>query len=336
MNNKNINDVVMSSRVRLARNIAGLPFGGKIDAKAARAIPHDIYSALSKDETLRLYRVGEISATDGAVLMEKHLISADLLSNKESGAVLINESETLSIMINEEDHIREQCILAGESLKKAYETINRIDDRLLKSLRFAFNETLGFLTACPTNLGTGLRASAMMFLPGLSIYNKLESCINAVSRFNMAVRGVYGEGSKSAGYIFQISNQKTLGITEDEIIGSVSGAVAQIAENEFMARDMLLSNSGAELKDKIFRAYGILTNAYKLSSSEFMELISLIKLGAYYGFISVSDRERFDRLITAAQPANIIAMSSKELSDEERDVFRAAFVSRNLVSLTKK
>ena len=280
--------------------------------------------------------MSEISEVDGNVLKEKHLISDDLLKNEDTGAAIINESETVSILINEEDHIREQCILPGFSLKEAFGTVNSVDDAISKKVRFAYSDKLGYLTACPTNLGTGMRASAMMFLPGLSIYNSLQACVNAISRLNMTIRGVYGEGSDSVGYIYQVSNQKTLGVSERQIIDAVETSVGHIAEAELKARDTLKNSGGDELKDKIMRAYGILTNAYKIDSKEFMQLIALVNLGVYYGYIKLTDREQFIKLITNAQPANIASLSNKDLGGNERDVFRAKYASKILSSITKK
>ncbi len=334
--NKALNNIIISSRIRLARNIDGLPFPEKVSADKAALIPRDVYAALSGVDTYTIYRMNEISETDGNVLKEKHLISEDLLRNKDTGAAIINESETVSILINEEDHVREQCILPGFALKEAFTAINAVDDAIAKKVRFAYGEKLGYLTACPTNLGTGMRASAMMFLPGLSIYNSLQACVNAISRLNMTIRGVYGEGSDSVGYIYQVSNQKTLGVSERQIIDAVETSVGHIAEAELKARDSLKTSGGDELKDKIMRAYGILTNAYKIDSKEFMQLMALVNLGAYYGYIKLSDREQFLKLITNAQPANIASLSNKDLNGDERDVFRAKYVSKVLSTITKK
>ena len=336
MNNKVMNEIVISSRIRLARNIDGLPFSDKISPDKAALIPRDVYSSLAGTDTYTIYRMSEISEVDGNVLKEKHLISDDLLKNEDTGAAIINESETVSILINEEDHIREQCILPGFSLKEAFGTVNSVDDAISKKVRFAYSDKLGYLTACPTNLGTGMRASAMMFLPGLSIYNSLQACVNAISRLNMTIRGVYGEGSDSVGYIYQVSNQKTLGVSERQIIDAVETSVGHIAEAELKARDTLKNSGGDELKDKIMRAYGILTNAYKIDSKEFMQLIALVNLGVYYGYIKLTDREQFIKLITNAQPANIASLSNKDLGGNERDVFRAKYASKILSSITKK
>ncbi|MDE6398513.1 MAG: ATP--guanido phosphotransferase, partial [Clostridiales bacterium] len=263
------------------------------------------------------------------------LISSDLLGNKKYGAAIISGDETVSIMVGEEDHIREQCILQGFALTEAYHKINAVDDEISRAVTFAYDPKLGYLTACPTNVGTGMRASAMMFLPGLSITRNLEQCVGAVARLNMTIRGVYGEGSEADGYLYQISNQKTLGVSEQEILSSVQASIAHIAEAELRARDELYKSGESVLKDRIMRAYGVLCHAYMLDSKEFMKLLAYVKLGIYYGLIKVSDAQRMEKLVTDGQPANIMNLSGKPLDGEERDVFRAAYVAKTLKSICK-
>lgn len=328
-------EVVISSRIRLARNVSDLPFPSKLNDERASLVARKVYDAVNPTDNYDLYKMSNISEIDGNVLMEKHLISADLLHNNQFGAAIINESETVSIMINEEDHIREQCIMKGFRLTEAYDKINAVDDIISGKIKFAFDPKLGYLTSCPTNLGTGLRASVMMFLPGLTITKSLDSVLSAVSRLSMTVRGVYGEGSDASGYIYQVSNQKTLGVTEAEIIASVETSIKHIVDAELKSRDMLLKSNEAELKDEILRAYGILSCAYKMSCREFMKLAALVKLGGYYKLLKISDRNRLEKLITDVQPANLISICAKKLDADERDVYRAEFVSKiikNIVS----
>lgn len=334
----NINDVVISSRIRLARNVEGVPYPARLNDERASSIARKVYEAVTREggDNYDLYKMSNINPIDGNVLKEKHLISTDLLNNNQFGAAIINESETVSIMINEEDHVREQCILRGLALKEAYKEINRVDDAISKNVKFAFDPKLGYLTSCPTNLGTGMRASVMMFLPGLSITKTLEQCVAAVGRLNMAIRGVYGEGSSAEGYIYQVSNQKTLGCSEEQIIEAVQTSINHIVDAEFRAREALLKSNPVELRDSILRSWGILTNCYKLSSVEFMERIALVKLGDYYGMIKVSDADRLEKLITDAQPANIVNISGKQLDPEERDVYRALYVGKTLKSVAKR
>ncbi|MBQ4049351.1 MAG: ATP--guanido phosphotransferase, partial [Clostridia bacterium] len=240
------NDVIISSRVRLARNLSDFPFYA--EGEDALRIAKNVSDAV-KD--LGHYDVHLMSNLNGNVesysLMEKHLISPDLIKNKKSGVAIISEDKTVSIMVNEEDHLRQQCITQGFSLDEAYRKIDDLDTHLSKKLNFAFHQKLGYLTTCITNLGTGLRASVMMFLPALSMTRSLEEVVANVSRLNLTVRGVYGEGSDHEGYIYQISNQNTLGISEQEIIDAVKKAATHIRDAEIAARNSLMSSAEADL-----------------------------------------------------------------------------------------
>lgn len=340
----NYDDVVVTSRVRLARNAEGLPYTHKLSDGRADVLVRKVYEAVShispkegeERDDYSLYRVKTISDIDGGVLREKHLISSDLLENSEYGAAIINESETVSIMVGEEDHVREQCILQGFKLAEAYSRINAIDDVISGGVKFAYDSKLGYLTSCPTNVGTGMRASAMMFLPGLSITHNLEKCVGAVARFNMAIRGVYGEGSEADGFLYQISNQKTLGMSEQEIISSVQASIRHIVDAELRARKELSEQNEISLRDKILRSYGVLCNAYTLDSKEFMELLAMVKLGAYYGYLKVTDAARLEKLVTDGQPANIMNLAGSPLDGEERDIFRAAYVAKTLKGICRR
>ncbi|MCL2062191.1 MAG: ATP--guanido phosphotransferase [Firmicutes bacterium] len=328
-------EFIVSSRVRLARNAAGLPFPRLLKPEIAHGVTKDVYSALQKKGGFTLYNMARLSALDGQVMKEKHLISQDLLRNKQSGAVIINEAETISVMVNEEDHVRIQCILGGCNFWEAYKIANLIDDDIAKKLRYAYHPQLGYLTACPTNLGTGIRVSAMMFLPGLSINNSLEANMRAISRLNMDIRGVYGEGSESSGYLYQISNERTLGMSEREIINAVEMSIGHIEDAETEARKVLYSSGGALLKDKILRAWGVLTNAYRLESAEFMQLIALVKLGVYYGYIKIKNKERLEKIIVDVCPASLQTLCSQELAPQDRDIVRASYVAKTLKQLAE-
>jgi protein arginine kinase len=327
-------DIVISSRVRLARNVAGLRFPAGLAPSQGLELIKDVYAAVADKGVYTLYPAAKLSGIDGTVMKEKHLVSQDLLQNRETGAVILSEAETISIMVGEEDHIRIQCILSGCNFTEAYKIASLVDDDIAKAIRYAFDPALGYLTACPTNLGTGMRASAMMFLPGLSITNSLEACMRAIARMNMTIRGVYGEGSESAGCLYQVSNQRTLGASEQEILTAVEMSVGHIEDAETRARAVLKNTHGGELRDKIMRAYGTLLHAYKLGSAEFMQLVALVKLGVYYEYIKIKDAERFEKLITSAQPASLQSLSDTALNAEERDVFRASYVSKTLRQLT--
>ncbi|MCX4312294.1 MAG: protein arginine kinase [Clostridia bacterium] len=327
--------VTISTRLRLARNVAGLPFPHKLAEQPARTIADNVEKALRHAGKFKRYDMSDISRLDGTILQEKHLVSPDLVSECPFGSVLINSDESVSVMVNEEDHIREQVILPGLSLDKGYETVDRIDDVLSQSIDFAFDGRFGYLTSCATNLGTGMRASVMMFLPALTINNMIESCIGDVGRLNMTVRGVYGEGSKADGYLYQISNQHTLGVTESDIIDAVKVAIGHIAESEYRARE-ILKRDEPELKDRILRSWGIAANAYKLSTGEAMQLLAMVRLGGYYGYISISDYNEFQKLITGCQPANMQRLAGADADADSRDILRAKYVAATLNGLCKR
>lgn len=329
------NSTIISTRIRLARNVDGLPFPHKLTEMPARQIIDRVSQAVAPVDRFSRYDMSNISALESTILQEKHLISPDLLKGSPFGSVLISADENVSIMVNEEDHIREQVILSGLSLDQAYDRVNKIDDVLSKNIKFAYNNRFGYLTACATNLGTGMRASVMMFLPALSINKMMDACINDVGRLNMTVRGVYGEGSAADGYLYQISNQRTLGINERDILESVKNAINHIVEAELRARQ-LLRRDESELKDKIYRAYGIASNAYKLSTEEAMRLLAMIRLGDYYDYIEIADLDEYQKLITNCQPANMQWMGGKNMSAAERDVMRARYVASALKTVAVK
>lgn len=329
------NTTIISTRIRLARNVEGLPFPHKLGEMPARQVIDKVAQALAPVDKFSRYDMSGVSQLEGTILQEKHLISPDLLENSPFGAVLINADETVSVMVNEEDHIREQVIMHGLSLDQAYDKVNKIDDILSKNIKFSFSRRFGYLTSCATNLGTGMRASVMMFLPALTMTNMIDACINDVGRLNMTVRGVYGEGSKADGYLYQISNQRTLGVKEYEILDSVKGAINHILESELRARQ-LLKRDEPELKDKIYRAWGVAENAYKLSTAESMQFLALIRLGDYYGYINIKNSDEYQKLITNCQPANMQWLGGKNMSTDERDIMRARYVASVLTTVAAK
>ena len=328
----NIDSTVISSRIRLARNLAGFPFPNRIcDLTQALEIIRLVHGAARGVRAFNLYYMSEILEGVALSLRDDHLISAELIANKDYGAALIDEGDEedpedfcgkVSIMINEEDHLREQLIVKGLNLSRAYQTLSGMDDELSKTLRFAFDGKLGYLTACPTNLGTGLRASVMLFLPGLTRMKKMKSVISEVSRLGHTVRGVYGEGSAAEGYMYQISNEVTLGVDEEYILSEVQKAVLEIVNLESHARRALVSRDKIGVKDACRRALGILTHCERISFAEFIRLISEVKLGAAVGFVKVKDISLLDDLIAAVRPANLSILSDG-LSEKERDVLRA-------------
>ena len=316
---------VVSTRIRLARNLEGYPFPSHLkNEKQAKEIIRLVSCALARLDEFSLYYMDAISGEQAVSLMENHLISPKLIKNKHLSAALINTEESVSIMINEEDHLREQCIVKGLDLRFAYETMSEIDSRIAGSMKFAYDEQFGFLTACPTNLGTGLRASVMQFLPALTINGVMPKLIRSISRLGLTVRGVYGEGSDAEGYKYQISNEVTLGVTEEEILNQVEEVVKKVCELEAAERRTLLNGPNAiEVQDECLRAYGILTNCAKISAREFIKLTAKVKLGACLCFIDIPDVSLIDDLVVKLSPSNIAATASQQFTALERDIYRA-------------
>ena len=316
---------VVSTRIRLARNLEGYPFPSHLkNEKQAKEIIRLVSCALARLDEFSLYYMDAIAGEQAVSLMENHLISPKLIKNKHLSAALINTEESVSIMINEEDHLREQCIVKGLDLRFAYETMSEIDSRIAGSMKFAYDEQFGFLTACPTNLGTGLRASVMQFLPALTINGVMPKLIRSISRLGLTVRGVYGEGSDAEGYKYQISNEVTLGVTEEEILNQVEEVVKKVCELEAAERRTLLNGPTAiEVQDECLRAYGILTNCAKISAREFIKLTAKVKLGACLGFIDIPDVSLIDDLVVKLSPSNIAATASQQFTALERDIYRA-------------
>lgn len=331
MDKKIIDTVAVSSRIRLARNVAGLPFPSKLQDARAGKITDSVGSAIEQVGNFHRYDMNKTDKIDAGIMKEKHLISADLVDDCPYGSVFIGEDETVSVMVNEEDHIREQVILSGMSLEEAYQKAESIDDALAKSIEFAYSDKLGYLTACATNIGTGLRSSVMLFLPALTLTKSMQACVNNLSRLDMTVRGAYGENSNGEGFMYQVSNQRTLGVSESEIIKATESAAAQVVELECRAREGL-KNDETLLKDKILRAYGTASNAYTLSASEAAELTGLIKLGVYYGYFK-EKADGLNRLITDVQHSFMRKLNG---SDIGVDVLRARYVNQSLKDVVER
>ena len=323
-------DVVYCSRVRFARNITGLPFPEKLtgEEEIYSVLMRGVEKALAPLGEFRMYRMNGLDPLDAQALVEKHLISPALASSRY-GAVMISKLQDISVMIDEEDHIRAQCIVRGFDLNGAFKRLVEADKAMAEKLEFAFDSKYGYLTACPTNMGAGMRASFMVFLPGLTLTGALNSVLSTLPQFGVTARGVYGEGSEEKGFMYQISNQAMIGATEEEILGRVTKVAESFIRAERAAREDLARKGGIELQDKIMRAYGILTNACKISSDEFMELIAYVKLGISLEYIK-ADAEKTDDIITLTQPAMLCKAAGKKLNSEERDITRARLVKNAL------
>ena len=329
---------LVSTRIRLARNLEGYPFPSHLkDEKQAKEIIRLVSSGLNRLEDFKLYYMDGITEWEANSLKENHLISPDLIARRRSAAALINDDRSISVMINEEDHLREQCIVSGLQLRRAYDKISEIDSKIGMSIKFAYDEQLGYLTACPTNLGTGMRASVMLFLPAVTINGKLHELVRSISRLGLTVRGVYGEGSEAEGYMYQVSNEVTLGVTEDEILTSVEQVAHRICELEEAERKNLLSGSSRlKVKDKCLRAYGTATNCAILASGELTGLAADIKLGACLGYIPIDGVAAIDEIVTRMRPYNINKSAGRNLSASERDVYRAEYVGEHIRRLAQK
>ena len=325
--------IVISSRVRLARNLRNRAFPGWAK-KAERSSILDLIRPRVEElpEMQDSFAEGlqDLSALEKQVLVERHLISREHAAKGVGSAVVMNRRQTLSIMINEEDHLRMQSIRSGLQLKQAFKLVDKIDSALENKLEFAYDQRLGYLTACPTNVGTGMRASAMLHLPGLVLSELINQVIQAVSKIGLAVRGLYGEGTEAMGNLFQISNQTTLGEKEDEIINRLSKVIETIIEKEHDARQILLQKRSNTLWDQIGRAYGVLTYAHAMASKEALNLLSIIKLGVDLGSFPEDRRLPIDELFIDTQPAHLQKSSQQKLNAEERDHLRAQIIRERL------
>jgi protein arginine kinase len=314
------------TRIRLARNLAGRSFPGWSREAQRAEVLEVCREALAGTAPMKRSvkaAVSELTDLQKQILVERHLISRELSGSKDGAGVVINKDQTVSVMINEEDHLRIQVLRAGFQLKKAWSVINALDSELEERLDYAYSSKLGYLTACPTNLGTGMRASAMMHLPALVISGQMEKVVRAVNQLGMVVRGLFGEGSDASGSIFQISNQTTLGESEEEIIKRLGSVLESIIEHELNARAKLLETDAAKLHDKIGRAYGILQNSHLLTSTEAMNLLSLLRLGIDLNVFPEDCRTIIDRLFIEAQPGHIQNTVQHDLESVQRDVLRA-------------
>lgn len=320
-------DVVISTRIRLARNLKQHPFPARLDTKSRLAVNEVIRKAIPAAAKLQYIEMKTLTQAQIVSLAEKHIISPEFASSADGRALLLSEDEEISIMLNEEDHIRLQVMLPGLALESAYDTADKLDTAINEQVEFAFDERLGYLTQCPTNIGTGLRASVMLHLPALTAANRIGALGSTVSKLGLTIRGAYGEGSAPMGDLYQVSNQVTLGISEKAAITNLKTIVLQIAAQERAVRAEMLKTP--ETQDSVFRAYGILKSARILNTKEFMELISRVRLGAVGGLLPI-DAKVANELMIAMQPANLNARAGKNLDARERDEQRAKLVRESL------
>jgi len=275
------------------------------------------------------------TALDKQILVERHLISREHAAKNVGSGLVLNRAETFSVMINEEDHLRMQALRPGFQIREAWNAIDRFDSALEKKLNFAFDNELGYLTACPTNLGTGIRVSAMLHLPGLVLAEQINPIIQSVNKLGLAVRGLYGEGTEALGNVFQVSNQMTLGESETAIVERLEKVLSQIIEHEENARQTLLEKKKKIVFNHIGRAYGILANAHSISSKETMNQLSFLRLGIDMGSFPGTERALVDELFLTTQPAHLQKQISDKLSAEERDLIRADMVRERLKNVSR-
>ena len=326
-------DIVISSRIRLARNLFKISFPHWANKKQCEQVLTAVTDAASRIALLKqttVFNLSGMDSIDKQFLVERHLMSHDHAQKSEGRAVIVDNEEIVSIMINEEDHLRMQVMQSGFNLYETWNIAGKIDDHLAKELPYAFLPDWGYLTACPTNTGTGMRGSVMLHLPALVMTRQVDRVLAAIAKLSFNTRGLYGEGTQALGNFFQISNQVSLGHGEEEIIGNINGIIRQIIEQEHQARELMFSKNKAMLEDKINRSFGILKSAYIISSQETIELLSLVRLGLDLGLIKHIDRARLNDLFISTQPAHLQKIENKKLTSEERDVKRAQIIRKRL------
>ncbi|MDF2530590.1 MAG: protein arginine kinase [Clostridia bacterium] len=328
------NNIVLSSRVRLARNLSNVPFPAMLTKESSSDVIEKIYDEEMRNGVFKEYKFYDMQDTgfvDRYALVERHLISPNLAAQNSIGAVLISNDEDVSIMLNEEDHIRIQAVLPGLQIKEAWNIASSIDDKIESKVDYAFDDRLGYLTSCPTNVGTGIRASVMIHLPGLNLSSNINKILQAVMQVGLTIRGFYGEGTEFIGNIFQISNQITLGRSEEETVDNLTGITEQILNKEKEARGLLFDNNRIMLEDKVWRAWGLMTNARSISGQESMKLLSEIRLGIDMGILKSIPVSVLNKIMVDMNNASLQKSAAKELNTPERDILRAEEIRKLLM-----
>jgi len=336
-NPKENSDIAISTRIRIARNFKDMPFPNKGSNKHLENVCLEVCKAVINSNSyisneFDYIYIANLNDIEKEKLIEKHLISPNLAVKQSGAGALINKSEQISIMINEEDHIRIQCILPGLSLEDAYDMADKIDDLLEENITYAFDDKLGYLTSCPTNLGTGVRMSAMLHLPALALTNNIASVLKTAGRYGLTIRGIYGEGTQSMGDLYQISNQNSLGMTEQEILLNVKAVTKGVIKRERELRRMLFENNNPAIKDKIMRSYGVLMYAEKIDINEAMQLLSIIRLGADTGLLKEVDIKKINDLIKNIHPALLRDVIDVDDEYKNEDIKRAEYIRKVLRS----
>lgn len=330
------NAVVLTSRIRLARNLQDQAFPGWATKEKRCEALETLLPAVEGLSTMKdafSQELSRLSSVQKQVLVERHLISREQAARGEGSAAVVDRKQNFSIMVNEEDHLRMQAIRPGLNLSEAYDELAALDQQLEGELNFAFDRDLGYLTACPSNLGTGLRASAMLHLPGLVLSDQVGQVLNGIGKLGLAVRGLFGEGTESLGNLFQISNQSTLGESELAIVTRLERVLAKVAQHEKNARLKLMEDDAIMVQDKVGRAFGVLRNAFIIDSKEALNHLSLLRLGADLSFFPRDVKVLCDALLLDIQPAHLQLHAGRKLSPEERDILRAEIIRDRLQSL---
>jgi len=326
-------DIVLSTRVRLARNVAGRPFSTRLRPDERQDLETFLRKAILKalgPDHVTWFEMADMTEIDRRCLVERHLISRELAGGDGQRGVAVDNAQRAAIMANEEDHLRLQVIFPGLQLQEAWLEADSIDNRLEEHVTYAFSPKLGYLTACPTNVGTGLRASVMLHLPSLVLTKQIEKVFRAVARMRLAVRGLYGEGTQATGDIYQISNQASLGRSEEDILKTLGAVIPQIVAYEHQARHVLADENPMILDDRIYRAWGILTHARTISSEETLTLLSAVRLGVHLGRLKGIELGTINELFLLTRPGHIQRIRGAELSESERDMARAEYIRKRL------
>lgn len=329
-------DIVISSRVRVARNLENYTFPLYITVDASDLLTLDILNAMKENEMsndYKFYRIRDLTKKERLSYMEEHLISPDLVQKTDKSSFLLRDDEKVTIMINEEDHIRIQTLLTGLNLMECWQLCSHIDDELESKLKYAFHEELGYLTACPTNVGTGLRASVMLHLPCLSMTGHINMLIESLRKVGLTVRGIHGEGTEAIGNLYQISNQTTIGETEEEIIDKLNKIINQVVTRERNTRRYLLEKKGLELEDRLLRSFGILSNCRLINSKEAMNHLSNVRLAYDLGILKSEKPNGIIDLMIKIKPANIQKDYNEEITEEERDKIRADIIRDYMLNM---
>ncbi len=333
-------EIIFSSRIRLARNLAGIPFPNRANSgqreKVFKAL-QEVYPYIKRFKESSFINMDELSDLDGQFLVERHLIAQEHLDKQNARGLIVSSDEEISIMVNEEDHLRMQAIASGFDLKKCWEALDNIDNDISKKVSFAFSSDIGFLTACPTNVGTALRASCMLHLPALILTKRINKILELLARISFTTRGLFGEGTQALGDFFQISNQVSLGLSEEELIDNLISVVNQVKSHELDARSTLLKKYKTSLEDNVWRALGILRNARLINSKEALSHLSILSLGLDLGIIKDMDfskskggQKLIRNLFLMIQPAHLQKIEGRVLKEKERDNIRAAILRERL------